>query len=261
MTKDLFDLKGKVALITGGSSGIGFGMADAIAAAGGDIVIWDLNPDTSAVAVEKLKVHGVKVKSYLCDVADRAQIDKSLEATLKDFGRVDGCIASAGIMNPVVDSFFDITPEMWRKVMSINLDGVYHTFQAVLGHMVKRSEAGDPGGRLVALSSLAALMGAAKNEAYTSTKGAVNSLIYALATEFSQYGITANSILPGWISTPINQDALANDPFALTAKKRIPAGRWGEASDFAGLAVYLMSDASSYHTGQLLQIDGGFWRT
>ena len=260
MTKPAFDLTGKVALVTGGNGGIGLGMADAMAAAGASIAIWGTNADKNAAAIEQLRGHGVEAEAFVCNVADRDEVDAQMAATLGRFGRIDGCFANAGVSGRGARSFLEITPDEWKRVLSVNLDGVYHTYQAVLRHMVERSEAGDTGGRLVAMSSLASVSGAARSEHYAASKGALNAMTYALAVEFARYGITANAILPGWIATDMTQDAIANQKFAENAGKRIPARRWGAPEDFGGIACYLLSDASAYHTGQLLQIDGGYWR-
>ena len=261
MNNALFDLSGKVALITGGNGGIGLGMAKAVAQAGANVAIWGTNPDKNAAATQTLAALGVEAASFVCDVSDRAQVNASMADTLARFGRVDGCFANAGVTSsPNIRSFLDITPEEWRRVMSVNLDGTFYTYQAVLTHMVERAGQGDKGGRLVAVSSLASVSGAALNEHYAATKGGLNALTFALATEYARFGITANAILPGWIETDMTTDAIANEKFSDAVGKRIPARRWGAPDDFGGLAVYLMSDASSYHTGQLLQVDGGYWR-
>ena len=258
--KENFDLTGKVVLVTGGNGGIGLGMAEAVARAGASLAIWGTNADKNAAAVETLRAHGVEAESWTCNVADRTAVDETMAATLGRFGRLDGCIANAGVSGRGAKSFLDIDPEEWRRVLSVNLDGVYHTYQAALRHMVARAEAGDPGGRLVAISSLASVSGAARSQHYAASKGALNAMTFALAVEFARHGITANAILPGWIATEMTADAMANEKFANAAGKRIPMRRWGEPSDFGGMAVYLMSDASAYHTGQLMQIDGGYFR-
>lgn len=255
-----FDLSGKVALVTGGNGGIGLGMAMAMAGQGADIAVWGTNPDKNATAVESLRALGVKAESYVCNVADPDAVNAAMTATLADFGRVDGCFANAGVSGRGTASFLDIDFEEWRRVLSVNLDGVYHTYQAALRHMLERSKAGDPGGRLVAMSSLASISGAAMNEHYAASKGALNSMTYALAVEFARFGITANAILPGWIETDMTKNAIANEKFSDVVGKRIPMRRWGNADDFGGIAAYLLSDASAFHTGQLLQIDGGYWR-
>lgn len=255
-----FDLSGKVALVTGGNGGIGLGMAEAMAKNGADIAVWGTNPDKNAAATEQLQAHGVKAKSYICNVADPVAVNDAMAATLADFGRVDGCFANAGVSGRGAASFLDIDFEEWRRVLSVNLDGVYHTYQAALRHMVERSRNGDTGGRLVAVSSLASVSGAAMSEHYAASKGALNAMTFALAVEFARYGITANAVLPGWIETDMTENAISNEKFSVNVGKRIPARRWGLPNDFGGIAAYLLSDASSYHTGQLLQIDGGYWR-
>ena len=125
--------------------------------------------------------------------------------------------------------------------------------------MVERAEAGDPGGRLVGTASLAALSGAARNEHYAATKGALVSMLRAMAVEFARWGITANAVLPGWIETEMTAPSFNWDRFRDAVLPRIPAKRWGTPADFGGIAVYLMSDASAYHTADSLLIDGGYW--
>lgn len=260
MSYPAFDLTGKVALVTGGNGGIGLGMAEALAQAGASVAIWGTNPDKNAAAAETLRGHGGEAETFVCDVSDPDATGQAMQATLARFGRVDGCFANAGVSGRGAKSFLDIDFFEWRRVLSVNLDGVYHTYQAVLRHMMDRAGAGDRGGRLVAVSSLASKSGAARNQHYAASKGALNAMTYALAVEYARHGITANAILPGWIATDMTQDAMADQRFAEAAGKRIPARRWGAPGDFGGMAVYLMSDASAYHTGQLIQIDGGYWR-
>lgn len=260
MAYEAFDLRGKVALITGGNGGIGLGMAEAIAKAGAAIAIWGTNADKNAAAVERIRSIGVDADAQVCDVSDRAAVDAAMAATLERFGRLDGCFANAGVTGRGAASFLDITPEHWRKVLSVNLDGVFHTYQAALRHMVDRAEKGDPGGRLVGTSSLASVSGPVRNQHYAASKGALNAMTYSLAVEFARYGVTANAVLPGWIETDMTQGLMANEKFAAAAGKRVPMRRWGTPDDFGGIAVYLMSDASAYHTGQCIMVDGGYIR-
>ena len=260
MADQVFDLSGKVALITGGNGGIGLGMAQAVARAGANVAIWGTNPDKNAAAKDKLGAIGVEAEAYVCNVADHGEVNAAMAATLQRFGRVDACFANAGVTGRGPKSFMDITPEEWRRVLSVNLDGAFYTHQAAAKHMVERAENGDSGGRLVSVSSLASISGPARNEHYAASKGALNSLMYALAVELARYGITANAILPGWIETDMTETLMSNEKFSANAGSRIPVRRWGKPDDFGGIAVYLMSDASSYHTGQCLQIDGGYWR-
>jgi NAD(P)-dependent dehydrogenase (short-subunit alcohol dehydrogenase family) len=252
-----FDLKGKVALITGGNGGIGFGMVEALAQAGADVVIWGSNAAKNADAESRLKATGVKVLAQVVNVADEHAVEAGMAEAVAQMGRVDTVIANAGIGGGA-RSFAEFPTETYRRVLSVNLDGVFFTFREACKHMVARAGAGDPGGSLVAISSLSAIDGAARNEAYAATKGAVISMIRALAVEHARYGVRANAILPGWIATDMTQGAQDNQTFTDRVISRVPARRWGEPADFGGVAVYLASDASKYHSGDSFVIDGGY---
>jgi len=258
MSYQPFDLGGKVALITGGNGGIGFGMAEAVAQAGADVCIWGTNVDKNAAAVESLKAHGTNVQSLICNVADEAEVDGAFKETLRLMGRVDTCVANAGVTGKS-RSFLEMSSEEWHRVLGVNLDGVFYTLRAAAIHMTERAEAGDPGGRLVATASLAAISGAARNEHYAATKGGVISMIRALSVEFGGKNITANAVLPGWIETDMTERLTSWDKFADAVLPRIPAKRWGKPEDFGGVMVYVMSEASAYHTGDTFLIDGGYF--
>ncbi|MEE2914682.1 MAG: SDR family oxidoreductase [Pseudomonadota bacterium] len=253
-----FDITGKVALVTGGNGGIGLGFAKGIAAAGGNVVIWGTNESKNAAALAELETFGTQVAAMQCDVSDSAQVESCFDSVLADFGRVDGCFANAGI--PGGGPHFDELPEEdWRRMMSVNLDGVYYTFKTAASHMRTRAEAGDPGGRLVGTTSLSAWSGAPRSVHYASTKGAMNSMIRSLAVGYARWSITAHTIMPGWVDTAMTEGSFNNDRFVDNVLKRVPMRRWGVPEDFSGLAVYIMSDASSYHTGENFLIDGGYW--
>jgi NAD(P)-dependent dehydrogenase (short-subunit alcohol dehydrogenase family) len=251
-----FDLTGKVALVTGGNGGIGLGMAEGLAAAGANVAIWGQNPEKNAKAEDALKAHGVEVLVQKVDVADEAAVVAGVAEVLKTFGRLDFCAANAGIGGGA--PFTEMTTEKWRRVTTVNLDAVFWTFREAAKHMVERAQAGDPGGSLVVTSSTSAIHGAPRNEAYAATKGAVLSMVRGLAVEFARYGVRANSILPGWIATDMTAGAQGNDKFNDQVIRRVPMRRWGEWEDFAGIAVYLASDASKFHTGDSFVIDGGY---
>jgi NAD(P)-dependent dehydrogenase (short-subunit alcohol dehydrogenase family) len=248
-----FDLSGRVALVTGGNSGIGLGMADALARAGADVAIWGTNADKNAAAEKQLSAHGTKVAAIQCDVGDEDQVEAAFAATLEALGHVDSCFANAGIGGGA-PSFAEFTLDQWRRITRVDLDGVFLTFRAAVRHMVDRGE----GGSLIATSSLSAIEGAARNQAYASSKGGVISMIKGLAVEYARNNITANVLVPGWIDTPMTAGVFAWDRFRDRVLPRVPFRRWGEPDDFGGIAVYFASPASKYHTGDTIVIDGGY---
>jgi len=252
-----FNLKGKVALVTGGNRGIGFGMAEAMAQAGADVVIWGSNAEFNKTAEAKLTAYGVRIKAQQVNVADEKAVAEGMEEAVAAMGRVDTVIANAGIGGGA-KSFSEFPTDVYRRVLSVNLDGVFFTLREAAKHMVARATAGDPGGSLIGVASLAAIEGAARNEAYAATKGAVISMMKSIAVEHARYGVRANSILPGWIATDMTAGAQESKAFAEKVIPRVPARRWGEPADFGGVAVYLASDASSYHSGDSFVIDGGY---
>lgn len=260
MAYEPFNLTGKVALITGGNGGIGLGFGEAIAAAGGDVCVWGRNPDKNAAAVERLNAAGPdgNHSALSCDVADESDVDKCFAATLEAHGRVDGCFANAGTLARGTP-FTEMTIEEWREIMAVNMEGAFFTFRAATRHMVERSRNGDPFGRLVGLSSLGALSGPSACEHYAAAKGGIISMMNALAVEFARHGVTANTLLPGWVETEMTRDTFANPRFRDNVMPRMPMRRWGTPEDFGGIAVYLMSSASGFHTAGQFLIDGGYW--
>ena len=248
-----FDLRGRVALVTGGNRGIGLGFASALARAGADIAIWGTNGKQNQAALAQLRNFGVRVHAEICDVGDPAAVDRSFAATVSQLGRVDACFANAGVAG-FSQPFAQMADDEWRRVMRVNLDGAFHTLRAAARHMIARGG----GGSLVATASLAAIEGAARSAHYGATKGALVSLVRALAVELARHGIRSNAVLPGWIETDMTAAATADDTFSTAVLPRIPIRRWGTPDDFGGIAVYLASDASRYHNGDCLVIDGGY---
>lgn len=258
MTYAPFDLTGKTALVTGGNRGIGYGMAEALAASNAHVAIWGRNAKSNEEAAEKLSGLGAgDVKAWSVDVTNEQAVVTAMEETNAWKGRLDSVIANAGV-GFGAKSFHEMSTEIYRRNMAVNLDGAFWTLREASKHMVERAKNGDPGGSLVGIASLAAISGASKSQAYAATKGGLISMLKAIATEYGRYGIRANAILPGWIATDLTEGAQGNDIFESKVMSRVPAHRWGQPADFGGIAVYLTSDASSYHSGDTLVVDGAY---
>ncbi len=252
-----FDLTGKVALVTGGNSGIGLGMAHGLAQAGAKVAIWGRTVERNAAAVEALKAHGGEVLAQAIDVSDEQAVVDGFAEMLSKLGRADFVVANAGVGGGG-GAFTGVTTERWRRVTTVNLDAVFWTLREACKHMVARAEAGDPGGSLAVTGSTSAIDGAPANQAYASSKAAVGSMVRGIAVEFARHGIRANTILPGWIRSEMTKPLQAWDKFNEKAIARVPMRRWGEPEDFAAIAIYLASDASRFHTGDSIVIDGGY---
>ena len=252
-----FDLSGQVALVTGGNGGIGLGMADALAAHGADVAIWGTNPAKNDAAVEQLGRHDVELLSIVCDVGDEAAVAQAMEDTVNELGRIDSVFVNAGV-GGTAPSFVEMSSDEWRRVMRVNLDGAFFTAREAVRHMVDRSDSGDEsGGSVVFTTSGSAFFGQQSGQHYGASKAGLNSMMKAIAVQHARHGVRCNSILPGWIESDMTAGAFGWDRFVEKVLPRVPMRRWGTADDFGGLAVYLASRASSYHTGDIITIDGG----
>ena len=255
MSYQAFDLRGKTAIVTGGNSGIGLGMAEALAQAGAAVCIWGTNEDKNVHALARLHATGAKAMALRCDVSDEAMVDQAFAHTVSTLGGIDACFVNAGVSGRgAAASFAEMTTEEWHRVLKVNLDGAFFTLRAAARHMTERGD----GGSLVVTASLAAISGAARGEHYAATKGALISMMRSLAVELARYKVRANAILPGWIDTPMTERALHGEAFNAKVLPRVPMRRWGVGGDFGGIAVYLTSDASAYHSGDTFVIDGGY---
>ena len=254
MAYEGFDLTGKTAVITGGNGGIGLGFARAVAAAGADVSIWGTNLKKNAAAEKELQAINPSASALQCDVSNEEQVEASMAAVIERYGRVDACVPNAGIGNQNQKPFFEHSNEDWFKVIDVNLHGVFYTLRAATRQMVAQGE----GGTLVLTASGTAIQGSAKGQSYAATKGAMISMMLALSTEMARYKITSNAIIPGWVETAMTEGAFGWDKFVKAVMPRIPMRRWGQPDDFGAIAVYLMSDASRWHTGDVIKIDGGF---
>ena len=255
MTVDLFDLSGHVALVTGGNSGIGLGMAEGLARCGADVCVWGTNPAKNAAAVEQLAVHGTRVVARQVDVGDEDQVQRAMAALVAELGRIDSCFANAAMISALSNPrFVDSSLEHWRAVMRVNLDGAYLTLREAARQMIEQGT----GGSLVATASLSAIFGSPREEAYAASKAGVIAMTNGLAVELGRYGIRANALLPGWTMSPVVEQWAANPAVTEKILPRIPLRRWGRPEEWAGIAVYLASGASSFHTGDTFRIDGGY---
>tara|TARA_B100001741_G_scaffold204490_1_gene168925 strand:+ start:710 stop:1468 length:759 start_codon:yes stop_codon:yes gene_type:complete len=247
------DLSEKVFIITGGNGGIGLGLAEGIAEAGGAVAIWARNEEKNTDAVRALQDIGGEAKSYICDVSNEEEVIRTLASTVKDFGRVDGLFANAGrggTGTPLVDTSL----EDWRKVMAVNLDGVFLCLREASRQLISQGS----GGSLVAVSSTSAIHGAAGNEAYGTAKTAVTGLVRALAVSLARFQIRVNCLLPGWTVTELASPAFENEYFREVTTKRTPVRRWANPSEFKEVGAFLADPSQTFHTGQQVCVDGGY---
>ena len=248
----MFDLTGKTAIVTGGNGGIGLGFARGLAKAGANVAIWGRNPDKNEAARAELSSLS-EILALQCDVGDEADIEHAFAETVDRFGRVDSVFANAGI-GARSTRFTDMTLDEWQDIFRINMEGVFLTFRATTRHMMEHQQ----GGSLVVTSSGSAKIGMQRGQHYAATKAGVNAMIRGLAVEYGKHGIRANAIMPGWIDTDMTAPMLASERFERGVLPRIPRKRWGVPEDFEAIAVYFASDESSWHTGDVVNIDGGY---
>jgi len=244
-----FDLTGRVAIVTGGNGGIGYGIAHGLAPAGANIVIAARHPAKNAQATAALQELGVHALSVATDVQDEASVQAMVHAAVEAFGHVNILVNNAGIN--IRKAPQDYTLEEWQRVVNTNLTGVFLCARAVYPHMVKVG-----GGKIINIGSMTSIFGSNVSPVYAATKGGVIQFTKSLAIFWAKDNIQVNAILPGWIHTDLTASASAERYNFI--KARIPHGRWGEPDELAGAAVFLASRASDYVTGIALPVDGGY---
>ena len=249
----LFDLTGRVAIVTGGNGGLGLGMARGLASAGANIVVAARNAEKNADAVAELETLGVQATGMVIDVTDEAQIKRMVSETVSVFGRVDILVNNAGT---VVRKTPDQTStEEWDLVQDVNLRSAFLAAREVYPHMRAQG-----GGKIIGIGSMYSIFGGGGSGApYSASKGGVVQLSKSLAVAWARDNIQSNAILPGWFMTTLTSDIPVNQPerFQMITS-RIPTGRWGEVDELQGTVVFLSSKASDYVTGAVITVDGGY---
>jgi gluconate 5-dehydrogenase len=246
----LFDLAGRLALVTGSAQGIGQGLAKGLAEHGAAVVVNGRSMDKVARAVTALTDLDLAAEGSVFDVVDAAAVEAEVERIEKDIGPIDILINNAGVQfRKTLEEFPD---EEWHRLLQTNVTGVFNVSKAVARRMIPRRR-----GKIINIGSVMSELARANIAPYTATKGAVRNLTRGMCADWAKYGIQINAISPGFFRTKLNK-ALVDDPeFSLWLEKRTPTGRWGEVEELVGAAVFLSSDASSFVNGQTIYVDGG----
>ncbi len=249
----IFDLEGRVALVTGASAGLGAQMARALAGAGAHVVVTARRKERLDALVDEIEAGGGRALARSCDVGDEAQVDALAEAVRAHFGQVDVLVNNAGIT--VIGPAEDEPTDVWRSVMRTNLDGVFFCARRFGREMLERGR-----GSIVNVASILGLVGTGQipQASYSASKGAVVNLTRELAAQWARRGVRVNAIAPGWFESEMTGDMFGDERSHKWMNGRTPMGRSGHAGELDGALLYLASDASSFVTGQVLAVDGGW---
>ncbi len=248
----MFDLSGKVAVVTGGNGGIGLGMARGLAAAGAAVVIAARNAERSQAAVREIEARKGSAHAVKADVIDERSVAAMVEATLEKFGRLDILVNNAGtnIRRPA----HELSVAEWHEVLDTNLTSAFLCSKAV--HPVMRRNGG---GKIISIGSMMSIFAASFVPAYAASKAGIVQFTKSIACAWARDNIQANAVLPGWIDTELTRRARQEVPgLHENVLRRTPAGRWGVIDDMAGIAVFLASPASDFITGAAIPVDGGY---
>lgn len=243
---ELFSLKGKRALITGSSQGIGFALAKGLAAAGADVVLN--GRDAAKLAEAGAQIARAKMLAF--DATDHAAVRTAIDGFEANVGAIDILVNNAGMQHR--SALEDFPAEAFERLLQTNIASVFHVGQAVARHMIARKA-----GKIINIASVQTALARPGIAPYTATKGAVGNLTKGMATDWAKYGLQCNAIAPGYFDTPLNAALVADHDFGAWLEKRTPAGRWGKVEELAGACVFLASAASSFVNGHILYVDGG----
>jgi gluconate 5-dehydrogenase len=250
MMNNLFDISGRVALVTGSGQGIGYTLAEGLADAGCTVILNDIVEDRLNASVDKLKSKGHKVYGALFDVTNEAQIIEGVENVSKDAGDIDILVNNAGIQ--IRGPLEDFSLDDWNRLISINLTGAFLVSKSVVKSMIERKA-----GKIINICSIQSELARPSIAPYTASKGGVRNLTRGMATDWGRYNIQINGIAPGYFKTAMTKALYEDEKFDSWLCGRTPANRWGNPEELVGTLIYLSSEASNYVNGHLVYVDGG----
>jgi NAD(P)-dependent dehydrogenase (short-subunit alcohol dehydrogenase family) len=253
--RGLFDLTGRVVVVTGGNSGLGLAFARGVARQGADVAIWARSAEKNARAKAELEAFGTRIATRQVDVSVEQEVVAGFAAVMQEFGRVDCVFANAGAVTPV-PSVLDLSTDIYSALLNTSLHGAFVTLREGARCMVERAKKGEPGGSLVACGSLSIFFGMPNAAHYAAAKSGLAAITRSFAADLGQYGIRANVLAPGYIKTGLTDDVNVT-AYEEQMVARTPMRRLGQTADIEGVAAYLASDASAFHTGDTLVLDGG----
>ncbi|MGR3468603.1 MAG: SDR family oxidoreductase [Shimia sp.] len=246
----IFDLTGKRALVTGGSQGIGYSLAQGLAGAGASIVLNGRDEGKLADAAQALRDQGAEIETLAFDVTDATRVRAQVDAFEAETGPIDILINNAGMQHRA--PLEDFPADAFERLLQTNIASVFHVGQACARHMIGRGA-----GKIVNIASIQSALARPTIAPYTATKGAVSNLTKGMATDWAKHGLNCNAIAPGYFETPLNAALIADPDFSGWLANRTPQGRWGKVEELQGACVFLASSAASFVNGQTIFVDGG----